>query len=221
MQKFLRVLLRCPLFAGLDERELEAVLACLQANARKYQKGEVIFCEGDAAEKMGIVLSGRVQVVREDYFGNRSIMAKLSAGQLFAEAFACAGNMRMPVNVLADEAAEILLIDAQRVMHTCSNACGFHTRLIYNLMKILAVKNLVCQEKIEVTSRRTTREKLMAYLMICAKKAGSNRFTVPFDRQELADYLEVDRSGLSAEISKLRKEGVLRCERSHFELLKE
>lgn len=221
MQEFLPVLLRCPLFAGMEEKEIAAVLHCLGVQAKKYRQGEVILAEGDAAERMGIVLQGRVRVVREDYFGNRSIMAKLSAGQLFAEAFACAGDMRLPVNVIADEAAGILLIDAQRILHTCDSACAFHTQLIYNLVKILAVKNLVCQEKIEVTSRRTTREKLLAYLMLCAKQAGSNCFTVPFDRQELADYLEVDRSGLSAEISKLRKEGVIRCERSHFELLKE
>ena len=221
MQKFLPVLKNCPLVSGLDEKEVMDVLRCLGAQKKEYPKGEAILSEGDAAKQLGIVLSGCVRVVREDYFGNRSIMTKLSAGHLFAEAFACAGNMRMPVNVVADEQAEILLIDAQRVMHTCNSACDFHTRLIYNLMKILAVKNIVCQEKIEVTSRRSTREKLLAYLMICAKKAGSNRFTVPFDRQELADYLEVDRSGLSAEISKLRKEGVIQCERSHFALLKE
>ena len=221
MQEFLPVLLHCPLFAGMNENEIADMLHCLGAQEKKYRQGEVILAEGDAADRMGIVLHGRVQVVREDYFGNRSIMAKLSAGQLFAEAFACAGSMRMPVNVVADEVVGILLIDAQRILYTCDSACAFHTQLIYNLVKILAVKNLVCQEKIEVTSRRSTREKLLAYLMLCAKRAGSNRFTVPFDRQELADYLEVDRSGLSAEISKLRKEGVIRCERSHFELLKE
>lgn len=219
MQKFLPVLLRCPLFAGMTEKEIADVLRCLGVQMKKYQKGGAVLAEGDKAEKLGIVLSGCVQVVREDYFGKRSIMAKLSAGQLFAEAFACAGSVRMPVNVVADEAAEIMLMDVQKVMHTCSSACAFHTQLIYNLVKILAVKNLICQEKIEVTSRRTTREKLLAYLMLCAKKTGSNRFTVSFDRQELADYLEVDRSGLSVEISKLRKEGVIRCERNHFELL--
>ena len=221
MKQFLPVLRRCPLFAGLNESEISRALICMGARERRYRQGAAILSEGDAAEQLGIVLSGCVQVVREDYYGNRSIMAKLTAGQLFAEAFACAGGMRLPVNVLADEAAVILMVDAQRLTRTCSNACAFHTRLIYNLMKILAVKNLICQEKIEVTSRRTTREKLLAYLMICAKKAQSSRFTIPFDRQELADYLEVDRSGLSTEIGKLRKEGVIRCDRSHFELLKE
>jgi len=221
MKQFLPVLRRCPLFAGLNESEISRALICMGARERRYRQGAAILSEGDAAEQLGIVLSGCVQVVREDYYGNRSIMAKLTAGQLFAEAFACAGGMPLPVNVLADEAAVILLVDAQRLTRTCSNACAFHTRLIYNLMKILAVKNLICQEKIEVTSRRTTREKLLAYLMICAKKAQSSRFTIPFDRQELADYLEVDRSGLSTEIGKLRKEGVIRCDRSHFELLKE
>ena len=219
MQQFLPVLLRCPLFADLTEKEILSVLACLRVKVKKCRKDEMILSAGDAADGFGIVLSGCVQVVREDYFGNRSIMAKLSGGQLFAEAFACAGSVRMPVNVVAAEDAQIMLIDAQRVLHTCGNACDFHTRLIYNLMKILAVKNLVCQEKIEVTSRRTTREKLLSYLMICAQKENSRCFSVPFDRQELADYLEVDRSGLSMEISKLRREGVIRCVKNRFELL--
>jgi len=219
MKKFLNVLKICPLFSGIAEAEIEALMGCLQAKTEMVSRGEVILAEGDPANHVGIVLSGSVQVVREDYYGNRSMMAKLSAGDMFAEAFACAGVMAMPVNVIAAENAQVLLVDARRITQPCGAMCGFHHQLIYNMMRILAVKNLVCNQKIEVTSKRTTREKLMTYLMLQAKKQNSNSFSIPYDRQELADYLEVDRSGLSAEISKLRREGILNCEKNHFTLL--
>ena len=103
--------------------------------------------------------------------------------------------------------------------NSCSNNCAFHQQLIFNLMKNLAEKAILFHQKVEIAAKRTTREKLMTYLMFQAKKAGSNRFRIPFDRQELADYLEVDRSGLSAEISKLRKEGVLESDKNTFVLL--
>jgi len=143
-------------------------------------------------------------------------MAKLGPSELFAEAFALAGVDLMPVTVMAAEDCEVMLIHVERITHPCSNSCGFHQQMIYNLMRILALKNLACNRKIEVTSKRTTRDKLMAYLMLEAKRAESSSFSIPFDRQELADYLEVDRSGLSSEIGRLRREGVLECERNRF-----
>ena len=217
MQKSLSM---CPLFAGIAPQELEALLSCLGAKAARFQKGGMILREGEAARRLGILLAGSAQVEREDYGGNRSIMTRLEAGDLFAEVFVCAASPCMPVSVIALEDAEALLIDGSRILHSCSNACAFHQQLIFNLMKILANKNLMCNQKIEIISRRTTREKLMAYLLLQAKKAGCATFVIPFDRQALADYLEVDRSGLSAEISKLRREGVLDCERSRFTLKK-
>ena len=125
----------------------------------------------------------------------------------------------MPVSVITAEASEVLLLPASRVICSCGQSCAFHHQLIFNMMKILATKNLMCNQKIEVTSKRSTREKLMTYLMIQAQKSGGSCFQIPYDRQELADYLEVDRSGLSAEISKLRREGILKSDRKHFELL--
>lgn len=219
MKKFIPVLAKCPLFGGVAGDDLAAMLDLLGAKPQRYAKGETILAEGDPADRLGVVLSGAVQVFRLDYCGNRSLMGRLEAGDIFAEAFACAGVPAMPVSVTAQETAEVLLIDAGRIMQPCEGGCSFHHLLIYNLMRILALKNLACNQKIEVTSKRTTREKLMAYLLLQAKKAGSSSFVIPFDRQELADYLEVDRSGLSAEIGKLRREGVLRCERNRFTLM--
>ena len=138
---------------------------------------------------------------------------------MFAEAFACARIDSLPVSVVAEKQSEVMFIDSEHIMRTCSNNCGFHNQLIYNLMKDLAAKTIMFHHRIEITSKRTTREKLLAYLTLQAKKNNSNRFKIPFDRQALADYLEVDRSGLSAKISKLRNEGVLESEKNYFELL--
>jgi len=175
--------------------------------------------EGDPVRWIGVVLSGTVQIVQVDYYGNRSMMAKLGPADIFAEAFACAGVREMPVDAVAAETTEVLLIDAGRMMQPCSAQCGFHQRLIRNLLRVVASKNLALRQKIEITSQRSTREKLMAYLLLQAKRAGKDSFSIVYDRQELADFLEVDRSGLSAEISKLRKEGKLICRKNHFTLL--
>ncbi len=219
MKKYLEIFKKCPLFIGIEEQDLLRMLTCLDAKVETFDKKYTIFAEGKPARFIGIVLSGSAQIIRYDYYGNRSILSNIGPSQLFAEAFACAEVRALPVSVIANEPTEIMLIDCSHILHTCANNCGFHRQLIFNLMKDLATKTLLFHQKIEITAKRTTREKLMAYLMHYAKAVGSNRFEIPFDRQELADYLEVDRSGLSAEISKLRREGILKSTRKHFELL--
>ena len=219
MKKYFEILRKCPLFNQIEDENLIALLGCLGAKVEKKKKKETIMAEGTEARYIGIVLSGSAQVLRIDYFGNRSIVSGAGPSEMFAEAFACAEVKEIPVDIIANEPCEIMLLDGQRIMHSCSSACGFHQQVIFNLMKAVATKNIRFHQKIEVTSKRSTREKLMTYLMIQAKKAGSRSFDIPFDLQELADYLEVDRSGLSAEISRLCKEGVLTSRRKHFELL--
>lgn len=219
MKDFFDILRECPLFDRIGDESLKEMLGCLNAKERSYKKGDVVFAEGDKAKYLGIVLEGSVQLVRVDYYGNRSILANIEPPQLFGEAFACAGLKSLPVDAVAAADTRILLLDAQRIARPCGNACPCHGQTILNLLHIVAKKNLVLHQKIEITSKRSTREKLMTYLMLQAKNAKSHTFTVPYDRQELADYLEVDRSGLSAEISKLRNEKVLECRRSTFTLL--
>lgn len=219
MKKYFEILSKCPLFKQIEKESLIKMLDCLGARVEFFDKKYTIIAEGIPAKYIGIILSGSAQIVRIDYYGNRSILSKLEPSEVFGEAFACAKVSSIPVTVIADTPCEVMLIDCSHILHTCSNNCGFHQQLIFNLMKELATKTLVFHQKLEITSKRSTREKLMAYLMLQAKKAESNSFNIPFDRQELADYLEVDRSGLSAEISKLRNEGVLESHRKHFELL--
>ena len=219
MKEFYPILERCSLFSGIRMEDLGAMMGCIGGRTMSFAKGQAIFREGDPATHVGLVLSGAVQLVREDYYGNRSIVAHIGPTELFGETYACAGIKSMPISVVADEDSQVLLMDCRRITVSCSNACAFHSRMIYNLLRLVASKTLVYDQKIQITSKRTTREKLMTYLLHQAKLHGSNRFAIPYDRQELADYLEVDRSGLSAEISKLRREGILESEKNHFQLL--
>ncbi|MBQ4037827.1 MAG: Crp/Fnr family transcriptional regulator [Clostridia bacterium] len=219
MKKYFKILKSCPLFADIAEDEMGAMLDCLGARVTSFGKKYTILAEGTAARHVGIVLSGSVQVIQNDWFGNRSIVGQMGEGEVFAEAFAAGGVESLPVSVIAAEDSEILLIECHRILHACCKVCSFHQRLIFNLMKDLAVKAVQFHQKLEITSKRTTREKLLAFLAQQQKKSGKAKFTIPFDRQDLADFLEVDRSGLSTEIGKLQREGMLRAVKREFELL--
>ena len=219
LKKHLEILRNCPLFSEIEDEDLIKMLGCLGAKVDFFDKKYTIFAESNSAKYIGILLSGTAHIIQIDYYGNRSILSEITAGEVFGEAFACAGIKSLPVSVIADEPCEVMLIEANRILHTCQNGCSFHHKLIYNLMRDLAEKTIAFHQKIEITSKRTTREKLLAYLDFYSKKSGSNEFTIPFDRQELADYLEVDRSGLSSEIGKLRQEGILESRKNRFTLL--
>lgn len=218
MKKYLPVLKKSPLFYGIEENDLLRLLSCLGTKVISYDKKYTVLNEGNSAKYIGIVLSGSVQIIQVDYYGNRNIISELHRGELFGEAFACAGLEHIPVTIIANEPSEIMLTDASHILTTCSNSCGFHQKLIFNLMKDLAEKTLLFHEKLDILSRRTTRDKLLAYLMSEAKKRQSDSFDISFDRQELADFLGVDRSGLSAEIGKLKSEGILDSRKNHFTL---
>ena len=219
LEKYLKILRECPLFARIEEDKLIRMLHCLGARIVSFDKKQSIFEEGIPAKSLGIILSGSAQIIQIDYYGNRNIISNISKGEVFGEAFACAEVSSLPITVVANEPCEVMLIDCGHILHTCENSCIFHQDLIFNLMKNLATKTIIFHQKIEITSKRTTRDKLLTYLMHESKKANSSDFYISFDRQELADYLEVDRSGLSAEIGKLRKEGILKSDKKHFVLL--
>ena len=224
MKQYSSVLEKCALFQNIYERNKESditeMLKCLSENVMNVHKNQTILAEGELTQKVGIVLSGAVQVIREDYYGNRSIVASLETAQLFGEVFVCAGIDRIPVSVIAAKDSEIMMLDCKKIITTCNNMCQFHNQLVYNMVRILAGKNLMLNQKLEILSKRTTREKLMTYLLSQAKLHNSNSFTIPYDRQELADYLSVERSAMSTEIGKLRKEGILECKKNYFRLCK-
>ena len=216
MKKYFEILRKCKLFNNISDENLLPMLNCLNARVVKFQKGDTVIEEGSDVHSVGIVLSGSVQIIKIDFYGNRNIISKIDTSMLFGESYACADITSVPVSVIACENTEIMFIECNRITKTCCNSCEFHNQIIINLLKIMALKNIHFNQKAEITSKRTTREKLLAYLEQQAKINNSNSFSIPFDRQELADYLEVDRSGLSAEIGKLVKEGKLQCFRSHF-----
>ena len=219
MKEYFEVLKKCILFEGIQEQELATMLHCLGAEVIRAEKNQTVFLEGEPAKDVGIVLTGMVQVEKMDYYGNRSIMTLIEPGYLFGEAFACAGLDTLPVSVTAACDSTVMLINCKRILNICGNACVFHNRLVKNLLRVMATKNLMLNQKIEFTSKKTTREKLMAYLMSQAKRYHASAFTIPYDRQALADYLGVERSAMSAELSRMRKEGLIEYQKNHFQLL--
>ncbi|MBO5486480.1 MAG: Crp/Fnr family transcriptional regulator [Eubacterium sp.] len=216
MKKYYGILSQCPLFEGIEQGELDEIIRRLNGKKVNVSKGNPVFLEGDSARYIGVVLLGTVHVVREDYYGNRSVMAVLQPGEMFAEAFSCAGIETMPVSVIALTDCEVLLLDCRHIFASGSTSCHYHSLLMRNLLQGMAQKNLALAEKIRYMSQKTTKEKLMAYLLEQAKQQGSKEFVIPHNRQSLADYLGVERSAMSAEISKLKKSGVIDTRGSWF-----
>lgn len=218
MEQYFESMSKCPLFAGIDRDDMAGLLACLGGRVVPLAKGSPVFLEGDPAKDVGVVLEGTVQIIRDDFYGNRSVLGVVPPGGLFAEAFACAGLETLPVSVIARQDGAVLLLDCRRMLQGCSSACSFHSRLIFNLLQGIAEKNLMLTRKIRYMSRKTTREKLMEFLLDQAKQQGSGEFVIPYDRQALADYLGVDRSAMSAEIGNLRRAGLIETKGSWFRL---
>ncbi|GHT78310.1 cyclic nucleotide-binding protein [Actinomycetota bacterium] len=218
----METLQNCPLFLDIDKQDILPLLDCLKSVQKTHKKNSFVFRAGDKATTVGIVLKGNVHVMQEDFWGNRTILANIESGGVFAEAFSCSQTNTLPISVIAASAAEVLLLDYQRIITSCSSACAFHTKLIKNMLKILAGNNIRLTQKMEHITQRTTRQKLLSYLSEQAKLAKANKansFYIPFDRQQLADYLSVDRSALSNELSKMRQDGLLLYHKNHFELL--
>ena len=219
MEKYLELLETLALFDGINRNDIPVILNRLKSTASSYEKGEYIRLEGDAADFIGIVLEGEIHVLQDDYYGNRNINFSFHAGDMFAEAFACAEAAELPVDILATSRAYILFLDRSMLFGECSKTCAFHSILIRNLLKIVAGKNMLLNQKLSYSSHKSTGEKIMAYLSDQAKLHHSSEFIIPFNRQELADYLGVERSAMSAEISRLQKQGRLITRRSYFKLL--
>ncbi len=218
MEDFFQTVSLSPLFQGMDQLSVKAMLNCLGARRSNYEKGETVMRAGEKASSVGLVLAGRVLLVREDFWGNRTIIGEAGVGELFAEAFACAGA-ELTVSVSAAEDLTVMWLDIERVVRVCSSACAFHTRLIENLMRVMAGRTLRLTGKMMHMAERTTRAKVLSYLSECSRAADRAAFDITLDRQQLADYLAVDRSALSTQLGKLKREGVLTYDRNHFVLI--
>lgn len=194
------------------------MLSCLRAEKRDFPKEAFVLRAGDTADSIGLVLSGTVLVIQEDIWGNRNILSKAGLGQTFAAAYACAIGSRLNVSVIAETPVTVMFLNVKRILNVCPSACSHHSRIIRNLLGELAEKNLRFNEKLTHMGQRTTRSKIMSYLSAEAQRLGKYEFDVPFSRQQLADYLGVERSGLSLELGKMRSEGLLDFRKSHFVL---
>lgn len=214
----LKILENSRLFAGIRVDEIQPMLSCLQAVERKYPRGAYIFHTGEEVRALALLVRGTAHIQKEDFWGNRSLLASLAAGDIFAEAYAMPGSGAMRSDVVAVESCTVLLMDVERVLSRCTNSCAFHARLTENLFVLLAEKNRILARKADYLAQRTTRQRLLVYLSEQAQRAGSAEFTIPFNRQQLADFLSVERSAMSAELSRMQAEGLLETERSWFHL---
>ena len=220
MKKYLNQLQKNALFINFDATDLESIIKCLSAKVDSYKKKDFILLQGDHVHFVGIVLSGSIQIIKEDMEGNINILAHLDVNDIFAEAFACAGIYECPVTVQAIEDCEILFIDCKRIIKTCHKACTFHSSLIENMLSLIAKKNITLNQKIEILSKRTTREKLLTFFNTQIQMTHLKKISIPYNREGLANYLCVDRSALSRELCNMRDEGLIKFVKNEFEILK-
>ena len=217
MKRIFDIAKNTQLFKAIAFSDFEPMLNCLSVRVAKHKKNDIILLSGDTVNFVGLVLSGSVKIIKEDIDGKITLLTSLGISEVFGEVFACAGIDHSPVTIIAAEDSEIMMMDYKKIVHSCTNACMFHTKLIENMMKLLATKNLQMNQKIEILSKRSTREKLLSFFD--AQRGAAKKFTIPYSREELADYLCVDRSAMSNELSKMRDEGLIAYKKNVFELL--
>lgn len=219
MKNYIPILKRTQLFAGVAETEVEAMLSCLGARLGTYQKGQYVLRRGEQLSDITLLVEGKLHIQRDDYWGRRSILGQIAVGEMFGEAYAAPESGPLLNDVVAVEDSAVLFFDVKRVITTCPSACRFHGMVVQNLFFAISEKNRKLVQKLGHMSRRSTREKLLSYLSEEAGRQNSADFAIPFNRQQLADFLSVDRSAMSNELCKLRDEGLLEFRKNRFRLL--
>ncbi len=204
------------LFHGIREEEIRPMLSCLGAREKSYQKNDVIMRTGEIVHEIGLVESGSVNIVVNFYWGNSNIFGHVEKGKIFGENYAAIPGREMTSDVVAAEDTQILFLDFTKLLSTCSNVCGFHQRVIHNLLRISALKNIGLSSRMMHTAPKGMRDRLLSYLSEQAALNGSTSFTIPFNRQQLADYLGVDRSAMSAELSRMQRDGLITYKKNEF-----
>ncbi|CUX40597.1 Crp/Fnr family transcriptional regulator [Clostridium sp. C105KSO13] len=215
-----KIIIETELFAGASQEETKAMLKCLSAEERSYPKDHTIYHMGQTVHRLGLLIEGGVNIVRTDVWGNENIIGHILPGDVFAETYACNPEEPMMADVVTTMESKVMFLDMGKVIRTCNSTCGYHERLIRNLLITMSVKNLNLSRKINHITPKTIRERLLSYLSWEAVRQGKMHIDIPFSRQQLADYLAVDRSALSSELSKMQKEGLLSYKKNHF-ILKE
>ena len=219
MKKYIDIISKTPLFSGIKMEDMEPMLQCLSYSISSFKKGDFIILEEDTVLNIGIILEGSIDMIKEDFWGNKTTLVRIKAGDLFGETFAGSKDATSTVSFYAAYNTTVLFIPFNRVMHSCTMACSFHHRLVENMVFLIAEKNKELMQKVEVISKKTLREKIMAYLSIHAAAQGTQYFEIPLGRVELADYLCADRSALTRELSNMQNEGLIDFDRNTFRLL--
>lgn len=219
MKQFIPILKQTKLFSGVGDDEISSMLSCLGATLRVYKKGEFVLRQGERLSEIMVLAEGNLHIQSDDYWGNRSILGEICAGEMFGEAYAAPESGALLNDVAAVTDSAVVCFDVKRILTSCSSACRFHTIVVQNLFFAISEKNRKLVQKLGVLSKRSTREKLISYLSEQSKRQNSASFSIPFNRQQLADFLSVDRSAMSNELCKMRDEGLIRFEKNRFVLL--
>ena len=219
MKKYISILKRTQLFAGVGNDEIISMLSCLGARLHSYKKGEYVLRQGEHLSDIIVLVEGNLHIQKDDYWGNRSILGQIAAGEMFGEAYIAPESGALLNDVVAVADSTVIFFDVKKIITTCSSACRFHTIVVQNMFFAISEKNRKLVQKLGHMSKRSTREKLISFLSEEAKQHNSSNFTIPFNRQQLADFLSVDRSAMSSELCKMRDEGLLEFNKNSFRLL--
>lgn len=219
MKRYLSILKSTQLFAGIEAEEIESMLSCLGARLLSFKKGEYVLRQGEQIHDIHVLVEGNLHIQRDDYWGNRSILGQIGIGEMFGESYVAPMSEGLLNDVVALEDSTVMLFDIKRILTTCSSACLFHAMVVENMFYAISEKNRKLVQKLGHMSKRSTREKLISYLSEEAKKQNSAKFLIPFNRQQLADFLSVDRSAMSNELCKMRDEGLIKFDRNLFTLV--
>ena len=219
MERYIEILKGTKLFSGVSDTEITAMLHCLQAKLRAFKKGEYVFREGEHMDHITVLVKGKLLVQQDDFWGNRSIVTVIRIGEMFGESYVAPESGATLNDVVAEVDSMVIFFDVRRILTVCSTACRFHSMVVQNLFFAISEKNRKLMLKIGHMSKRSTRAKLLSYLSEEAKRHNNRHFTIPFNRQQLADFLCVDRSAMSNELCKMRDEGLVEFDKNEFTLM--
>lgn len=217
MDEILRMKDKINLFDGIDSDNLASMLKCFGYIKKHIKKNTYLFMEEDEIHNIGIILSGTVYMIKEDALGNKILITPMVEGEIFGESYICSSQLTSTVSFQAATNCHILFLPFQMIIKTCSHSCSYHHKLIENMMRLVAEKNLKLIQKVEITSNKTIREKILSYLANQVKN-HKMQIIVPFNRTEFADYLSVNRSSLSRELSKMKSEGIIDYDKNVYYL---
>jgi CRP-like cAMP-binding protein len=207
------------LFQTIEEDQMQDLMNCLNGHVRRYHKGHFILFDGENVYHVGIVISGTVHMMKEDIWGDQTLVTYMSRGELFGESFALRKENNSYVTFVSATDAEILFLDLRHILTPCKNNCAFHQRLTKNMFDLLGRKNIQLMEKIEILSKNTLREKILAFLSMQAQRQESKYISLTLSRAEMAKYLCINRSAMIRELSTMREEGIIDFDKNTFIIL--